>query len=189
VWNLARRSEYFGLPPLSLTSVDLGQVMDRVKFVIDRIHHHDSVERFCSLGAKILFGLPQFQNDHEVSLDGKRISAKSWIIATGSSPIIPPLEGLANVPFWTNENIFLQRMLPSRLVVLGGGPIGLEIAQAFSRLGSEVTVIEFFDQILGPEDRDLADILRERLEYEGVRILTERKAVRMNVKARHCVSS
>ncbi|OPY06329.1 MAG: Mercuric reductase [Syntrophus sp. PtaB.Bin001] len=181
VWNLARRSENFGLPPLSLPPVDLGQVMDRIKRVIDNIQYHDSVERFCGLGAKILFGLPQFQNDHEVSLDGKRISAKSWIIATGSRPVIPPLEGLADVPFWTNENIFMQRILPTRLIVLGGGPIGLEIAQAFGRLGSEVTVVEFFDQILGPEDRDLADILREKLEYEGVRILTGRKALRIEL--------
>jgi pyruvate/2-oxoglutarate dehydrogenase complex dihydrolipoamide dehydrogenase (E3) component len=179
VWSLAREYEKFGLPSLPLPSVDLRLVMDRVKTVIDRIQRHDSVDRFCGLGVKILFGFPQFQNDHEITLDGKRISARSWIIATGSRPVIPSLEGLVDVPFWTNENLFSQRLLPARLIVLGGGPIGLEIAQAFGRLGSQVTVIEFFDQILGPEDRDLADILRKRLEYEGVRILTERKTLRV----------
>jgi pyruvate/2-oxoglutarate dehydrogenase complex dihydrolipoamide dehydrogenase (E3) component len=179
VWALARRSAEFGLPTLALPLVDLGAVMDRVKAVIDTIQHHDSPERFCGLGAEIRFGNPVFADDHVVEVDRKRISAKNWIIATGSGPIIPPIDGLADIPYWTNETIFSQRTLPGRLIVLGGGPIGLEIAQSFARLGSKVVIVEFMDQILGPEDADMADILKARLETEGVIIHTGTKALKV----------
>ncbi|MGZ6248821.1 MAG: FAD-dependent oxidoreductase, partial [Syntrophales bacterium] len=178
VWSLARRSAEFGLPALSLPPVDLVSVMSRVKGVIANIQHHDSVDRFCGLGAEVRFGRPVFADDHMVTLDGKRIAAKNWIIATGSAPVVPPIEGLAGVPFWTNETIFSQETLPSRLIVLGGGPIGLEIAQAFGRLGSQVIIVEFMDQILGPEDADMAAVLKTRLETEGMEIHTGTKAVR-----------
>jgi pyruvate/2-oxoglutarate dehydrogenase complex dihydrolipoamide dehydrogenase (E3) component len=88
------------------------------------------------------------------------------------------VEGLAAVPYWTNETVFSQRTLPKRLLVLGGGAVGLEMAQAFQRLGSRVTVVEFLDQILGPEDADVAEIVRGRLEAEGMTILTGTKATR-----------
>ena len=179
VRSLMGRAKAFGLPEAPLPPVDLGAVMDRVKAVIDRIQQHDSPERFCSLGAEIRFGEPRFLDDHAVELDGKRIVAGNWIIATGSGPVVPPIEGISAVPYWTNETVFSQRTLPSRLIVLGGGPIGLEIAQAFGRLGARVTIVEFMDQILGPEDADLADILKNRLESEGVRIHTGTKAIRV----------
>ena len=179
VWSLAKRTQDFGLPALSLPPVDMGAVMDRVKAVIDEIQSNDSVERFCGLGAEVRFGSAEFKTDHVVELDGRRISAKNWIIATGSSPVTPPVAGLDQVPFWTNETVFSQRKLPSRLIVLGGGPIGLEIAQSFGRLGSKVTIVEFMDQILGPEDVDMANILKSRLEGEGVEIHTATKAMRV----------
>ncbi len=178
VWNLVRRTREFGLPTLTLPPVDLGAVMDRVHSVISKIQEHDSTERFCSLGAEVRFGQPTFVDDHVVEVDGTRLSARAWIVSTGSSPALPPVEGLADVPYWTNETVFTQRTLPSHLLVLGGGPIGLEMAQAFQRLGSQVTVIEFMDQILGPEDPDIAEILRSQLEAEGVEILTSTKAVK-----------
>ncbi|MHB8771184.1 MAG: dihydrolipoyl dehydrogenase family protein [Syntrophales bacterium] len=178
IWAQAARMKEFGLPEVGRPPVDLGAVMDRVRTVIDRIQGHDSPERFCGLGAEVRFGSPAFVDDHTVSVDGRRVSARSWIIATGSSPAIPPVEGLADLPVWTNEDVFSQRRLPERLLVLGGGPIGLELAQAFARLGSRVTVVEFLGQILGPEDDDIARILRERLEVEGIVFLTGTKAVR-----------
>ena len=182
VWSLAKRTREFGLPAFSLPPVDLGGVMDHVKTIIDTIQQHDSPERFCSLGAEIRFGHPSFKDDHEVELDGKRISAKNWIIATGSSPVTPPVEGLDKVTFWTNETVFSQRTLPSRLIVLGGGPIGLEITQSFARLGSKAIVVEFMDQILGPEDMDMADVLKGRIEAEGVEIHTKTKAIRAETR-------
>ena len=178
VWANARRAADFGLPHLTLPPVDLGAVMDRVQSVINRIQQHDSTERFCGLGAEVQFGHPRFVDGHVVELNGKRFSAKAWIISTGSGPALPPVTGLSDVPYWTNETVFSQRTLPERLLVLGGGPIGLEMAQAFQRLGSQVTVVEFMDQILGPEDSDVAEILRGRLEVEGVKILYSTKAVK-----------
>jgi pyruvate/2-oxoglutarate dehydrogenase complex dihydrolipoamide dehydrogenase (E3) component len=179
VWAHTRRSSEFGLPGLSLPPVHLGKVMDRVRSVIDTIQRHDSPDRFCTLGAAVRFGKPTFTDDHEVDVEGNRISAKSWIIATGSGPALPPVEGLAGIPYWTNETVFSQRELPGRLIVLGGGPVGLEIAQAFQRLGSQVTIVEFLGQILGPEDPDIADILRTRLIAEGIEIHTNTAAIKV----------
>ncbi len=175
---LARRAEEFGLAPLDPPPADLGAVMDRVARVIAAIQPHDSPERFCRLGAEVRFGAARFADDHVVEVDGSRVSARAWVIATGSRPALPPVEGLADVPFWTNESLWGQRSLPGRLLVLGGGPIGVEIAQAFARLGSRVTVVEYAGQILGPEDEDVAAIVRERLEAEGVDVVTGAKAVR-----------
>lgn len=177
VWAQTRGSREFGLPALELPPVDLGAVMDRVQGVIETLQLHDSPERFCGLGAEVRFGDPIFRDSHVVDVEGERVSARSWIIATGSSPSLPPVEGLAGIPYWTNETVFSKRTLPRRLLVLGGGPIGLELSQAFLRLGSAVTVIEFMDQILGPEDADIADILREHLVSEELEILTGTKAI------------
>jgi len=178
VWSLARRTKEFGLPAVELPPVDLAAVMDRVRSVIATIQEHDSPERFCKLGAAVRFGEPRFVDDHTVSVGGDRLTARAWIIATGSSPSLPPVEGLDTVPYWTNETVFSQKELPGRLLVLGGGPIGIEMAQAFQRLGSAVTVVEFADQILGPEDPDIAGILRTRLEAEGVKVLTGAKVLK-----------
>jgi len=178
VWSLARRAKEFGLPEVALPPVSLAAVMARVRSVIDTIQEHDSPERLCKLGAAVRFGEPRFVDDHTVSVDGDRLTARGWIVATGSSPSLPPVEGLDTVPCWTNETVFSQKELPGRLLVLGGGPIGVEMAQAFQRLGSKVTVIEFTDQLLDHEDPDIASILRGRLEGEGVEILTGTKALR-----------
>jgi pyruvate/2-oxoglutarate dehydrogenase complex dihydrolipoamide dehydrogenase (E3) component len=178
VWSLARRAKEFGLPEVALPPVSLAAVMDRVRSVIDTIQEHDSPERFCRLGAEVRFGSPRFIDDHTVDLDGARLTARAWIVATGSSPSLPPVEGIADVPYWTNETVFSQTELPRHLLILGGGPIGVEMAQAFRRLGSGVTIVEYGDQVLGPEDPDIAGILRRRLEAEGVTVLTGTKALK-----------
>lgn len=178
VYALLKRTTEFGLPQVQLLPVDLEAVMNRVKNVIDKIQQHDSPERFCNLGAQVVFGNTSFIDDHSVNLDGQNLSARSWIIATGSSPALPPVEGLVNTPYLTNETIFSQKKLPASLIVLGGGPIGLELAQAMGRLGSQVTIVEFMDQILGPEDLDIADILQQQLKEEGITIYTATKAVK-----------
>ncbi len=178
VWALARRTREHGLPDLDLPPVDLGAVMARVRSVIDRIQEHDSPERFCRLGADVRFGTARFVDPHTVDLEGERLSARAWIVATGSRPALPPVEGLEAAPHWTNETVFSQTELPRRLLVLGGGPVGLELAQAFGRLGSRVTVVEFLDRVLGAEDPDVAAIVRGRLEAEGVAVRTGTRAVR-----------
>lgn len=174
---LIRRAREFGLPEAGPGSIDLGAVMDRVKSVIGKIQEHDSPERFCTLGAEIVFGEASFADAHTVELEGRRISAARWIIATGSAPALPPVQGLEAVPYLTNETLFDERRLPGKLIVLGGGPVGLELAQAMGRLGAAVTVVEAADQILGPEDADMAAMVRRRLEQEGITILTSTRAI------------
>lgn len=161
----------FGLPEVTMKEVDFSRIAARIRTVIAAIQEHDSVERFCGLGVEVRFGAPHFVDEHQVELDGKRISARSWVIATGSSSTPPRGAVLQNIPFITNKEIFALDHLPASLVVLGAGPIAIEMAQAFCRLGSQVTVIQRSGQILSREDKDLADGVMAVMESEGVRFL------------------
>jgi pyruvate/2-oxoglutarate dehydrogenase complex dihydrolipoamide dehydrogenase (E3) component len=168
-----KRGELFGLPRIDIPPIDYREVVKRIRSVIDVIQKHDSEERFCSLGVKVEFGHPTFLDDHCILLNGKKVSAKNWVIATGSSPAIPPIEGLGEISYLTNKEIFYLDHLPSSLVVLGAGPIAIEMAQAFSRLGSEVSVIQRSGQILSKEDKDMADGIMNVLSDEGVVFYTD----------------
>jgi pyruvate/2-oxoglutarate dehydrogenase complex dihydrolipoamide dehydrogenase (E3) component len=168
VYHLMKSGPTFGLPALEPPAVDFRKVSQRIKSVIGVIQKNDSVERFCKLGAQVEFGNPVFRDEHSIALDNKTISARTWVIATGSSASAPAIEGLDKTPYLTNRDIFYLDKLPKSLIILGGGPIGIEMAQAFSRLGSKVTVIERDRQILGKEDRDMADLVQKVLEAEGV---------------------
>jgi len=168
VYHLMKNGAQYGLPTLSPPPVDFREVSLRIRSVIGVIQKHDSVERFCRLGARVEFGNPEFIDEHAISLAGKSISARKWVIATGSSPELPPIEGLNKTPYLTNRDIFYLEKLPGSLIVLGAGPIGVEMAQAFCRLGAKVTVIQRSGQILGKEDKDIADIVQQELEREGV---------------------
>jgi len=169
VYHLTRNARRFGLPHVHVPPVDFKQIAARIRQVIDTIQHHDSEERFCGLGAKVEFGIAEFVDEHTIALDGQRISAKNWLIATGSSPVVPPIPGLQNIDYLTNKDIFSLDSLPPALLVLGAGPIGIEMAQAFNRLGAEVTVVDRSDHILGKEDSDMADELMSAMQKEGVR--------------------
>ncbi len=158
----------FGLPQVDMQPVDFKQVSQRIRSVISIIQKHDSVERFCSLGARVEFGQAEFVDEHSIRLNGKTISAKTWVIATGSSPAIPPFEGLDSVSYLTNKDIFYMDSLPGSLIILGGGPIAIEMAQAFNRLGTDITVIQRSGHILSKEDKDLADMVMNKLGGEGV---------------------
>jgi len=168
VYHLMKNSKEFGLPGVELPPVDFREVANRIQSVIDTIQHHDSEERFCKLGAKVEFGEPIFLDEHSIRLSGKTISAKNWVLSTGSSPGIPPIEGLSNTPHITNKEIFYLDHLPNSLIILGAGPIAIEMAQAFCRLGSKVTVVQRSNQILSKEDKDMADTVMEVLKSEGV---------------------
>jgi pyruvate/2-oxoglutarate dehydrogenase complex dihydrolipoamide dehydrogenase (E3) component len=168
VYHLMRNSREFGLPGVELPPVDFREVANRIQSVIDTIQEHDSEERFCKLGAKVEFGEPTFADEHSIRLNGKTISAKSWVLSTGSSPAVPPIEGLREAGYITNKEIFYLDHLPKSLIVLGAGPIAIEMAQAFCRLGSKVTVVQRSNQILSKEDKDMADTVMEVLHSEGV---------------------
>jgi pyruvate/2-oxoglutarate dehydrogenase complex dihydrolipoamide dehydrogenase (E3) component len=168
VYHLMKNSREFGLPGIDLPPVDFREVANRIQSVIDRIQQHDSEERFCKLGAKVEFGVPNFVDEHTVQLNGKVLTAKNWVLSTGSSPAAPGIEGLDKVPYLTNKEIFSLDHLPKSLIILGGGPIGIEMAQAFCRLGSRVSVVQRSNQILSKEDGDMADMLMAVLQSEGV---------------------
>ncbi len=177
VWSLARRAREFGLPEVALPRVRLAAVMDRVRSVIAAVECRDSPETLRRLGVAVRFGAPRFVDARAVSVDGARLTARAWIVATGSRPALPPVAGLTDVPFVTSDTVFSLAELPGRLLVLGGGPAGVEFAQAFGRLGSRVTLVEYEDQLLGAEDADVAGIVRGRLEAEGVTVLVGTEAV------------
>ncbi|MFZ0450949.1 MAG: FAD-dependent oxidoreductase [Desulfatiglandaceae bacterium] len=169
VYHLMKTSTEFGLPGVKVPPVAYADVAKRIQSVIGTIQEHDSEERFCSLGAKVVFGSPVFSDDHAVRMDGETYAAKRWVIATGSSPAAPPFEGLAHTPYLTNKEIFSLERLPQSMIILGAGPIATEMAQAFRRLGTEVHVVQRSGQILSKEDKDMADLVLEALRSEGVR--------------------
>jgi pyruvate/2-oxoglutarate dehydrogenase complex dihydrolipoamide dehydrogenase (E3) component len=168
VYHQMKNASKYGLPVVEVPPVDYRQVVARIKAVIDFIQHHDSVERFCNLGAKVEFGEAQFLDEHAVDLDGRKLSAKTWVVATGSSPSIPDIPGLEETHFITNKEIFYMDRLPASMIVLGAGPIAVEMSQAFARLGTQVTVVQRSGQILSREDKDMADTVMHVLEREGV---------------------
>ena len=168
VYHQMKHAERFGLPKITVPPVDFAAVNQRIREVINAIQPHDSPERFCKLGAKVEFGHARFVDEHTVRVHNKSITAKQWLIATGSSSAIPHVPGLKSTPCLTNREIFSLAKLPESLLILGGGPIAIEMAQAFCRLGSKVEVIQRSGQILSREDKDMADLVMGRLSDEGV---------------------
>ncbi|GAB4390000.1 MAG: FAD-dependent oxidoreductase [Thermodesulfovibrionales bacterium] len=168
VYHTMKNARRFGLPEVRPGPVDFREVRRRIKSVIDTIQKHDSPERFCELGARVEFGNPVFTDEHTVRVDGRSFTARSWVISTGSSPAVPPVEGLDRTPFLTNKEIFYLDSLPGSMITIGAGPIAIEMAQAFARLGTRVTVVQRGNQILSKEDRDMADLLMEALRADGV---------------------
>jgi pyruvate/2-oxoglutarate dehydrogenase complex dihydrolipoamide dehydrogenase (E3) component len=168
VYHLMKNASRFGLPSVEVRPVDFREVTRRIQSVIQTIQKHDSEERFCGLGVKVEFGTPTFKDKHTIDLNGKSLSAKNWVIATGSSAAIPPVPGLEQTPYLTNRDLYSFDRLPASMIILGAGPIAAEMAQAFCRLGTRVDVIQRSGQILSNEDKDMADQVMEVLQGEGV---------------------
>jgi len=168
ICHLMKNAEKYGLPRVDLKPVDFQEVSKRIQSVIHVIQEHDSKETFCKLGARVEFGNAQFIDEHSVRLNGEMLSAKKWVIATGSSPFVPPIEGIDKTRYITNKELFSLKTLPKSMIAIGGGPISIEMAQAFSRLGTKVTVVELANQILGAEDKDMAEYLMNILISEGI---------------------
>ena len=156
----------FGIAPVE-PKVDFGRVMDHVAEVIATIAPNDSVERFEKLGVRVLKEEARFVGRTELQAGPHRIKSRRIVLATGSRPTAPPIPGLTGVPYLTNETIFANRTLPDHLIVIGGGPIGLELAQAHRRLGSRVTILEAAD-FLAKDDPELSAIVLARLRAEQV---------------------
>ena len=163
--------------PAHTPTPDITTVMERVASVIKSIEPHDSPERFHDLGVDVILGAGKFTSPDTFTADGREITAKHFVIATGSRATVPSIDGINETPYLTNEQVFdLREPVPS-LIVIGGGPIGIEMAQAFGRLGSKVYVVQRDSQILPREDADMAAVVAEQLDNEGIELLTGHNTV------------
>lgn len=171
VASLQRRGAEFGLASID-AAADLGKVNGYVQRVIAHIQQHDDPERFRAYGCNVLFGAARFVDPHTLEVNGQALRGRRFVIATGSHPAIPPIPGLADAGYITHLDVFSLTALPARLIVLGGGPIGVELAQALARLGSRVTIVEMAGQILAREDAEIVGLLQARLQAEGIAIHT-----------------
>ncbi len=188
---LLRRAPEFGLPAHA-APIDLAKVNAYVAQVIAGIQEHDDPQRFRGYGCEVLFGPAHFLDPHSVQVGGRTIRARRFVIATGSRPAVPPIEGLAEAGGLTNESLFSLSRLPRRLIVLGAGPVGIELAQACARLGSTVTVVGRASHILPQEDPELTEELRGLLFAEGLGFHTAasaRRVLRVNGVCRVSLSN
>ncbi|HIF9128718.1 TPA: dihydrolipoyl dehydrogenase [Photobacterium damselae] len=159
-------------------AVDFKQVMTRVQKVISKIEPHDSIERYRSLGVNCITGEAIIRSPWEVEVDGKIITTKNIVIATGARPLVPNIPGLQSVNYLTSDTVWSLQEQPQKLLVLGGGPIGCELAQSFARLDTKVTLVEMAPQLLIREDSDAAKLVQDSLIADGVEIKLEHKAMR-----------
>jgi pyruvate/2-oxoglutarate dehydrogenase complex dihydrolipoamide dehydrogenase (E3) component/uncharacterized membrane protein YdjX (TVP38/TMEM64 family) len=173
------RSKEFGVREAS-ARFDFAEVMDRVARVVATVEPHDSVERYSALGVECVNGSARITSPWTVEVTGpagkRTLSTRSIVIAAGARPFVPPIPGLEDVGYLTSDTVWNLRELPKRLVVLGGGPIGSELTQAFARLGAQVTQVEMLPRILIREDPEVAALVQKRFEAEGIRVLVNHKA-------------
>ena len=160
--------------------IDSTEVMERVTKVIENVYSNENPEKLINDGIDYINGFARFIDKNTIEVNNEQIKAKKIIIATGSSPLVPPINGLDKVDYLTNESIFTLKKLPESLIVLGGGPIGIELAQALNRIGVKVKVIEMLPKILFREEPELVSMLHDRLESEGIEIYTGTKAIEVN---------
>ena len=164
--------------------VDFNQVFEGIAQVIKAVEPHDSIERYEGLGVNCLTGTAKIISPYEVELDGKIITTKNIVIATGARPFIPPIKGLDKVDFHTSDTIWTIRENPGRLIILGGGPIGCELTQAFNRLDACVTQIERGSRILPREDLDASKWVTQKFIKEGVNLLTDHDAIEVLIEGK-----
>ncbi|WP_324014832.1 FAD-dependent oxidoreductase [Aeromonas hydrophila] len=172
-----RRASELGFNP-SQACADFAAVMERVARVIKEVEPHDSVARYEGLGVECIQGEAKLVSPWEVEVNGQRLASRHIVLATGARPLVPTLPGLEQVPWLTSDTLWQLRSAPRQLLVLGGGPIGCELAQSFALLGVPVTLVELSDQLLPREEREVAELLADQLARDGVRVLTGWRAER-----------
>ncbi|MDG2087726.1 MAG: FAD-dependent oxidoreductase [Arenicellaceae bacterium] len=173
-----RRAPEFGLTQVKVEP-RFEQVMARVKQVMVDIEPHDSVDRYTRLGVDCIVGEAKIISPWKVQVDSKLLTARAIIIASGARPVVPSIEGLAEAGYLTSDSVWSLTKLPKKFVVLGGGAIGCELGQAFSRLGSEVTIVERLDRLLVKEDIEVGQVIEQSLMKSGVKCLTKHEATRV----------
>jgi pyruvate/2-oxoglutarate dehydrogenase complex dihydrolipoamide dehydrogenase (E3) component/uncharacterized membrane protein YdjX (TVP38/TMEM64 family) len=186
VLSTVRRAQDFGLKSAS-AEFDFADVMERVQRVVKTVEPHDSVERYTGLGVECLEGTAKIVSPWEVEVKlasgGTRtLATRSIVIAAGARPLVPPIPGIQDMNCLTSDTVWALRRLPERLVVLGGGPIGSELAQAFARLGSKVTQVEMLPRLLPREDPEFSEMVARRFRDEGVEVRTGHKAKEFRIE-------
>ena len=176
-----RRAQEFGLKSAQV-DFDFPDVMGRVHQVIGKVAPHDSIERYTKLGVDCYTGAAKILSPHEVEVNGKVLTTKNIIIATGARPAIPPIPGLDKIDYLTTDTIWNLNKLPDKLMVMGGGPIGCELSQCFARLGSKVTQVEMLPDILIREDEEASRLVRHKFLADGVDVRLNSKCKEVVVK-------
>ncbi len=161
--------------------IDFAKTMSRVHDVIRKIEPHDSVERYTNLGVDVIQGEAKITSPWTVEVNGRTLTTRNIIVATGARPFVPPIPGLDQINYLTSDNLWGLTSLPKRLVVLGGGPIGCELTQAFKRLGSDVWQVEMVDRIMNREDPEISDMVQQKFIEDGVNVMVNTKAVGVEV--------
>lgn len=168
----AGKASRYTASPVTISGVNMQRVNEHIADIVANIAHHDSPERFRALGAQVFLGEAKFTGPRDVVVDGTKLSAKRIVVATGSRASAPPVPGLEETGYITNREIFSLSELPKSLLIMGAGPIGVELGQAFARLGSEVTIVDMAPRIMPRDDEELSAIVAKRIQAEGVRTIT-----------------
>lgn len=178
--SYAGRSAEFGFKRGEI-EFDFADVMERVQRIIKKVEPHDSVERYTKLGVDCIQGAAMITSPYTVEVNDKVITTRNIVVATGARPFVPPIAGLDKINYLTSDNVWQLRKLPGRLVVLGGGPIGCELSQAFARFGAQVSQVEMAPRILLREDEEISELVKNKFEQEGVRVLINHRAKEVRV--------
>ncbi len=182
--NQISRANEFGIESAS-ANFDFAQIMERVQNVIKQVEPHDSVERYTGLGVDVIQGEAKITSPWTVEVNGNTLTTRNIVIATGARPVVPDLPGMQQIDYLTSDTIWQLRELPKRLLVMGGGPIGCELAQSFARLGSKVTIIQRGTRLMPREDEDVSALVAERFIKEGLDVRTAHTASRFKVEGEH----
>lgn len=172
-----RRAKEYGIDNVS-AEVNFKAVMNRVQSVIKAIEPHDSVERFTSLGVECVIGDANIESPYTVTVNGRTINTESIILASGARPLVPPIPGLETVDYVNSDTVWGLTELPKRLLVVGGGPIGCELAQAFNNLGSKVAQVDMAPRIMPREDPEVSETVMQQFKKDGIELLTDHKLVK-----------
>jgi len=175
--NYAKRAQEFGFNAASV-SYDFASVMQRIQAIVKKVEPHDSVERYTKLGVDCYQGEAKILSPFEVQVNGNILTTRNIIVASGARPFVPPIEGIEQVSYLTSDTVWELREQPKKLLVLGGGPIGSELAQAFHRLGSEVTIVERSSSVLSREDEDISAQVMQSFQKDGIEVLVNHQAER-----------
>jgi pyruvate/2-oxoglutarate dehydrogenase complex dihydrolipoamide dehydrogenase (E3) component/uncharacterized membrane protein YdjX (TVP38/TMEM64 family) len=176
-----KRAPEFGIRTAS-AEFDFADVMERVQRIIQTVEPHDSVERYRQLGVECITGEAKITSPWTVTVNGRTLTTRNIVIAAGARPFVPPIPGIDEVGYVNSDTVWNLRKLPQRLVVLGGGPIGCELAQCFARFGSQVTQVEMLPRILVREDADISDRVLARFREEGINVLTGHRATQFRIE-------